>query len=493
MLLLWPGGIALTGWDYLWRTTPMHRREVEGSSDVDGPPPLPAGTEDERIQPSEVGFGPFYHRIFETRIREAAISAEELMGRLMGNLDAATPPGLARFEKTRGAEGRMEVGDEFVVRVPGPWNGPVRVVAVEPRSFRLATLEGHFEAGQIEFRCTPEDDLLHFRIETWVRSGNGLSNVLYSHLGMSKETQLHMWISFLERTVSLSGGRMTGGMDVETRRVDAGPGTGPESDGRDTAADGVDERRVREVMGPPRIQRRLARLERRKLNFDPDGADGYGPSTGWRRDDFHQDLPAEAPGPPLEHGSFAVAQRLMRGYQFADPSIVHAYYDPRGPLLGRTMLLSVRFHGLRFHAGTRVVEEYERTLEDDEGRPVHLWGWGYGTLEGHFEKGRMDWQLWKWTDTGEVQFRIHAYSRRAAGRNPIIRLGFRLFGRREQLAFLRSTLQRMEALTTLGVREDAGSGDVHEAAEELTARGGDTRHAHDELVRNLERTPASSD
>jgi hypothetical protein len=37
---------------------------------------------------------------------------------------------------------------------------------------------------------------------------------------MAKEVQLHMWISFLEGVVSLSGGRMTGGIDIDTRRVD---------------------------------------------------------------------------------------------------------------------------------------------------------------------------------------------------------------------------------------------------------------------------------
>lgn len=40
-------------------------------------------------------------------------------------------------------------GDEFVVRMPGPWDGPVRVVRRDESSFRLATLDGHLEAGEI--------------------------------------------------------------------------------------------------------------------------------------------------------------------------------------------------------------------------------------------------------------------------------------------------------------------------------------------------------
>jgi hypothetical protein len=37
---------------------------------------------------------------------------------------------------------------------------------------------------------------------------------------MSKEIQLHIWTSMLERVAELSGGRLTGGIEIRTRRVD---------------------------------------------------------------------------------------------------------------------------------------------------------------------------------------------------------------------------------------------------------------------------------
>jgi hypothetical protein len=67
--------------------------------------------------------------------------------------------------------------------------------------------------------------------------------------------------------------------------------------------------------------------------------------------------------------------------------------------------------------------------------------------------GQMDWQVWKWLDTGEVDFRICACSRPAPDPNAIVRLGFRLFGRREQLAFMHNTLDRMERLTDVALRD----------------------------------------
>ncbi len=59
-----------------------------------------------------------------------------------------------------------------------------------------------------------------FEIESWARSGDRFSNLLYHHARMAKEIQLHMWSSFLEGIVKLAEGKMTGGIDIDTRRVD---------------------------------------------------------------------------------------------------------------------------------------------------------------------------------------------------------------------------------------------------------------------------------
>jgi hypothetical protein len=214
----WPAGIALTSWRYMWRTTPMRRRELEGG-DADACPPLPAEVASDDIQGPEHGAGPLYHRRYEVRIRDARRSASELVACLQRDPDVAAPSEFATFRKTRGPDGAMRVGDEYVVRMAGPWDGPVRVVALTDASLRLATLRGHLEAGQIEFAAAEVDGELEFRIESWARSGDRMSHLLYTHLRMAKEIQLHMWTSFLERVVRLSGGRRSGPLVIETRRV----------------------------------------------------------------------------------------------------------------------------------------------------------------------------------------------------------------------------------------------------------------------------------
>jgi hypothetical protein len=206
----------------MWRSTPMHRRELlEPDPEDHLPPDLPDAVDGTEVIGTDSGSGPLFHRRYRTAIRKSELSADGLMGRLQGNLNRAAPTKFARFQKVLGDRDALAVGDEFVVRMPGPWDGPVRVVARDDRSFRLATLAGHLEAGQIEFRVT-EDELLRFEIESWARSADRLADLLYHRVGMAKEVQLHMWISFLEGVVSLSGGRMTGGIEIDTRRVDAG-------------------------------------------------------------------------------------------------------------------------------------------------------------------------------------------------------------------------------------------------------------------------------
>jgi hypothetical protein len=148
-----------------------------------------------------------------------------LMKAVAANLNRASPE-MAVFRKTRGAPGPIRHGDEIVVRMPGPWDGPVRVVSQDATSFRLATLDGHLEAGQIEFRAAQDGDALRFEIESWARAGDRLSHLLYNRLRLAKEIQLNMWSHLCVRAAALAGGRPRGGVTIHTRRLDWPP---PES------------------------------------------------------------------------------------------------------------------------------------------------------------------------------------------------------------------------------------------------------------------------
>ncbi len=197
----------------------MHRREETGDAS-DLPPGLPDGVDVDGVQRVEDGVGPLFHRLYRARIRDAQLSPREVIGSLSSDPNRATPTELARFLRVGERGGPLAAGDELVVRMPGPWDGPVRVTERTPTSFRFATLDGHLEAGEIEFRSSRAEDLLLFEIESWARSGDRLSNLLYHHLRMAKEVQLHMWTSFLERVAELAGGRLSGGVEIISRKVE---------------------------------------------------------------------------------------------------------------------------------------------------------------------------------------------------------------------------------------------------------------------------------
>jgi len=149
------------------------------------------------------------------RIAGSAMSPAPLIDLVAANLNRSSPE-MAVFRKTRGRSGELRRGDEFVVRMPGPWDGPVRVIRRDDASFRLGTLTGHLEAGEIEFRATAAGDVLRFEIESWARAGDRLADVLYNKLRLAKEIQLNMWSHFCVRVAALAGGRPQGGVTIRT-------------------------------------------------------------------------------------------------------------------------------------------------------------------------------------------------------------------------------------------------------------------------------------
>jgi len=143
--------------------------------------------------------------------------------------------------------------------------------------------------------------------------------------------------------------------------------------------------------------------------------------------------------------------RLSRSYAFADPSLVEARYDPSVPLEQREMLLILHALGAHIYAGVRVGDAGTE-IRSERGREGQVFFWNYRTLEGHVEEGQRDFEVWKWHDSGEVEFRTHAVSR-PADTNTVIRLGFRLLGRHKQVEFGRRACTRMALLTEACLRQ----------------------------------------
>ncbi|RZT85030.1 uncharacterized protein DUF1990 [Pseudonocardia sediminis] len=185
----------------------------------------------------------------------------------------------------------------------------------------------------------------------------------------------------------------------------------------------------------------LDALKHRSINFDH--ADS---PTDDDHGDWHVDLGVaavgtEAPGPPEPDGVWETACRIVRDYQFTDHGRLRGIFRPSDELMGRDMLLQGRFAMMRFYLGVRVTD-----IVDTEQDGHRVWGWTYETLEGHLEQGRLTYEVDKDLATGDVVFRIRAFSRRSPVPNPFYRFGFTIFGRAVQLEFYHHAGQRIRDL-----------------------------------------------
>ena len=200
-----------------------HRSRVDHEVvDHDGPsgapdPDRPFPGEERTVLRRSAGWGPLYRRTYSVEVEDARTGPEELVTRLLVDPNRASPTEVSLFRSRSGTD--RGPGAEFAVHMPGPWEAPVRVVERTPTSFRFATLRGHMEAGEIEFRAAWVDGgRLLFEIESWARSGDRLYDWVYDKLPLTREMQLHMWVHVCEQAAAMTGGTPTGHVRVRTDR-----------------------------------------------------------------------------------------------------------------------------------------------------------------------------------------------------------------------------------------------------------------------------------
>lgn len=224
-LLLTPAALAAGGalglWLYKRWGYPVRQIEVDVSHAPEAPPtahPDPPGRKP--IQDEEEGVGARFHRCYRVDVSHSELTPEALMARIHEDIQAFVPDEIASFKRTAG-EGPLSVGDEYEITIRSPWNGPVRVVEVEPTCFILATLAGHLEAGKIRFQADvhpTEAGALRFTIESWARSRDGVVDFVYDGIGVAKGAQQAMWTFFCERVAEACGGERMGDVEVVTER-----------------------------------------------------------------------------------------------------------------------------------------------------------------------------------------------------------------------------------------------------------------------------------
>lgn len=183
------------------------------------------------------------------------------------------------------------------------------------------------------------------------------------------------------------------------------------------------------------LRRRLDQLPNTRPNFDAVEDEMTG-DRGWHH--YHSEAVIARASAGAE--SFRRARSALANYEFSDPRIVVAHFDPSTPLLLRRLLLEIRIWGLRYLCPALV------TRVRDE---PNAFGFRYDTLEGHVERG-MEWFLLTKDDAGDIRFRIEARWQRGEFPNWWSRVGFIVLSGYYQRRWHRKAHQRISMLAQYG-------------------------------------------
>jgi hypothetical protein len=202
-LLRWSGwlvGAPLAIFRFLRRRIPIEELDPAGES-----APLTAEDPDPDHRQDEHGVGPVVHQLYAVAIRAPKLAPEQLLAIIAADPNVIAPSEVLRFEKGRGEAAGLREGEELLIRMAGPWNGPVRVTRRWQLGFRLAATRGHAQLGQLELRVRGVDGDLAVEIQTRERAA-GLAVYLLQRVGLIRRMQAHTWAEMLENAARLAGG-----------------------------------------------------------------------------------------------------------------------------------------------------------------------------------------------------------------------------------------------------------------------------------------------
>lgn len=183
------------------------------------------------------------------------------------------------------------------------------------------------------------------------------------------------------------------------------------------------------------LKARLERVATARRNFDaPD--DEMTAAHGWHH--YHSE--SVSAHEPEGDACFERARAALADYQFSDPGIVEAHFEPDTPLLGRRILLEIKVLGLRYLCPALVSQVRHEAA---------AYGFRYDTLEGHIERG-VEWFLLTKNERGEIRFRVEARWKEGQLPNWWSRLGFFLLARRYQRLWHTRAHRRMALLARHG-------------------------------------------
>jgi hypothetical protein len=197
----WLVGAPLATFRFLRREIPIVEVDPAGAA-----APLAPEDQDAAEREHEDGVGPVVHRLYSATIRGPRLTADRLLAIIAADPNVIAPSEVLRFEKVRGEPGRLRETDELLIRMAGPWNGPVEVTRRWDEGFRLTATRGHPQLGQVEIRAREEGGAIAMEIQTRERAA-GMGFHALGRIGLIRRMQSYTWAEMLENAAQLAGGR----------------------------------------------------------------------------------------------------------------------------------------------------------------------------------------------------------------------------------------------------------------------------------------------
>jgi len=197
----WMVGAPLALFRFLRRQTAVDEIDLRG-----GRASLPVDQPDSANRESRQGVGQEVHRLYSATIQTPKLPAGRLLEIIAADPNVVAPSEVLRFEKTRGQPGRLEEGDEFLIRMAGPWNAPVRITRRWEEGFRFAATRGHPQIGQVELRMRDDDGEITIEVQTRERAA-GVKFHLLQRVKLLQGMQSYTWGEMLQNAAQLAGVR----------------------------------------------------------------------------------------------------------------------------------------------------------------------------------------------------------------------------------------------------------------------------------------------
>jgi hypothetical protein len=194
-------GAPLALFRFLRRQTAVEEINSKG-----GCVPLPPDEPEAVNRESEQGVGPETHRLYSATIQTPKLPAGRLLEIIAADPNVIAPSEVLRFEKTCGKPGRLEEGDELLIRMAGPWNAPVKITRRWEEGFRFAATGRHPQIGQVELRLRDDGGEIVVEIQTRERAA-GVKFHLLQRIKLVQRMQSYTWGEMLQNAAQLAGGR----------------------------------------------------------------------------------------------------------------------------------------------------------------------------------------------------------------------------------------------------------------------------------------------